>query len=243
MRVVAAFLLVCVPGVAVASDSLPPGAVLRLGETRFRAWGEIRHLRFSPDGSVILGWVKGLDGELHAMACNATSGVVGVPYTVASAPPDVPERSTPAALLSGDRVVTAGPGCAGRIWDAGTRRQLAVLLGHSATVTAVAVSGDGKRIVTGSADGLIKLWDAETFHPLNALAGHTSAVRTVRVSSNGLARVDDRRRPQRARLGFEDRTGTARLSNRRAGRFDSRWAVRGTGRRLKSHGSGPRDGP
>ena len=33
-----------------AAEALPPGAVLRLGDRRFRADGEVRHLEFSADG-------------------------------------------------------------------------------------------------------------------------------------------------------------------------------------------------
>ncbi len=194
MRGFALFIVFLVAGVTSAADPLPPGAVLRLGETKFRADGEVRHLQFSPYGAVLMGWVVGLDGQLHPAAWETATGVF-LPSAGDGSPPDVPERTTAAARLTGDRVVTAGPGCAGRVWDASTGRQLAQLSGHSALVTAVAVSKDGKRIATGSADGLIKVWDADSFHPLTALGGHTGVVRTIRVATDGTRAVttgDDR---------------------------------------------------
>jgi WD40 repeat protein len=194
MRGFALVLVLLVTGIASGADPLPPGAVLRLGETKFRAGGEVQHLQFSPYGTVLMGWVVGLDGQLHPVAWETATGVL-ITLTGAGSPPDVPERTTAAARLTGDRVVTAGPGCAGRVWDASTGRQLALLSGHSALVTAVAVSRDGKRIATGSADGLIKVWDADSFHPLTALGGHTGVVRTIRVAFDGSRAVttgDDR---------------------------------------------------
>jgi WD40 repeat protein len=173
---------------APAIDPLPPGAVLRLGETRFRAQGEIRHLRFSPDGTVLFGWAIGLEGQYRPVAWKTSSGT-SIPPTGNRFPPDLPERTTPAIRLTGDRVVTAGPGCAARVWDAATGRQLALLTGHSGPVSAVAVSHDEKRLATGSADGLIKLWDAESFHPIAALGGHTGAVQSIRVAANGARAV------------------------------------------------------
>lgn len=188
MRGLSLFSIFLAAGVTTAGDSLPPGAVLRLGETRFRASGEVRHLRFSPDGTILLGWASGVDGQLQPAAWETATGLPVPPLGVYSLP-DVPERATPAARLTGDRVVTAGPGCAGRVWDATTGRQLALLAGHSAVVTAVAVSRDGKQIATGSADGLIKLWDADSFHPLSALGGHTGPVRTIRLAANSMRAV------------------------------------------------------
>jgi WD40 repeat protein len=181
-------------GSVCAADVLPPGAVLRLGETRFRAGGEVRHLRFSADGTIVLGWTVGRDGQLVPMAWDVETGAA-VASTEHRSPPDLPERSAAAAKLRGDRIVTAGPGNAGRIWDASTKRQLAQLTGHASPITAVAVSDDGARIATGSADGLIKLWDAETFRPLNALHGHTGVVRAIHISGDGsraLTLGDDR---------------------------------------------------
>lgn len=176
-----AFSFACVTA---AADPLPPGAVLRLGETRFRTNGEIRHLSFSPDGAILHGWVLGFDARLLPVAWDTTTGVSLSPG-VQHVPVEGPEGTTLACRLSGERVLTAGPGSAARVWDASSGRQLALLAGHSAQVTAVAVSKNGQRIATGSADGLIKLWDAETFHPVSVLGGHTGAVRTIRAAASG----------------------------------------------------------
>ena len=185
MRAISLVLVFLVASITSGDEPLPPGALLRLGETRFRVGSEVRHLRFSDNDRLLVGWVVGLDTQLHPFALDSTTGLAASHEDIRT-PPDEPTRTTAAARLGGDRVVTAGPGSAARVWDATTRRQLAMLTGHSAAVTAVAVSKDGKKIATGSADGLIKLWDTDSFQPLNHLTGHTGTVRSIRSAPNGL---------------------------------------------------------
>jgi hypothetical protein len=118
--------------------------------------------------------------------------------------------------LPGDRVLTAGPGNSGRVWDATTGRQLARLTGHATAVTAVAASADGKRLATGSADGLVRIWDAETFRPLVEPRGNTAPVRAIRVSADG----------KRILTTSED--DTARVWDLFTGKELRAFAVRGT---------------
>jgi hypothetical protein len=166
-------------------DPLPPGAVLRLGEARFRAGGEVLRLDFSPDGSQLLGWVAAPGGPPRQVAWDAATGrPLKAPLSLTD-PPEPDPRKTPAVRLRGDRVLTAGPGNAGWVWDAGIRNQVAKLTGHSAPVTAVAASPDGKVLATGDAAGLVRTWDAETFRPAAEPRGHTAAVRAVEVSADG----------------------------------------------------------
>jgi len=166
------------------ADPLPPGAVLRLGDPRFRAAGEVHHLHFSPDGTVLSAWSIGPHGELRPVAWDSATGFPTNAMFDRS-PPNRAEGTTPAVPLGGNRVLTAGPGNAARVWDATTERQLARLAGHAAPVTAVAVSSDGKRLATGSADGLVRIWDARTFRPLFQPRGHTSIVRSIRLTRDG----------------------------------------------------------
>jgi WD40 repeat protein len=48
----------------------------------------------------------------------------------------------------------------GRLWDAATGKQVAVLRGHKSRVPAAAFSPDGGRLVTASADGTARVWSA-----------------------------------------------------------------------------------
>jgi WD40 repeat protein len=163
---------------------LPPGAVMRLGDARWRAGGEIRHLCFSTDGESLSAWVAGREGQLRPIAWNKATGFLVAPPTDRM-PPDLPDGTTPAVRLKDDRVLTAGPGNAGRVWDATTARQLARLTGHTSSVTAVAISADGKLLATGSADGLVRVWDAETFRPLSEPRGHLAPITHAELSPDG----------------------------------------------------------
>jgi WD40 repeat protein len=164
---------------------LPPGAVLRLGDTRFRAGGELRHLQFSADGRTLHGWVAATNGKLGPVAWD-TAGGAPVPPLDNPAPPNLPGNAIPAVRLNGNRVLTAGPGQAARVWDADTRREVAQLHGHGSPITAAAASADGTRLATGSADGVVRVWHADTFSPFPGPRGHTRPVRSVRFSADGM---------------------------------------------------------
>jgi len=44
------------------------------------------------------------------------------------------------------------------LWNLDTGKQIRTLLGHSETVTSLALSPDGKTLVSGSEDNTIKIW-------------------------------------------------------------------------------------
>src|SRR6185437_11116629 len=57
----------------------------------------------------------------------------------------------------------------GRVWDAATGRQIAVLVGHTLVVETGAFSPDGRRVVTASDDGTARIWDAQTGRQIGVL--------------------------------------------------------------------------
>ena len=60
----------------------------------------------------------------------------------------------------GSRIVTASGDSTGRIWDAASAKEVAVLRGHDSGVLSAAFSPDGSRIVTASGDKTARIWDA-----------------------------------------------------------------------------------
>jgi WD40 repeat protein len=72
-----------------------------------------------------------------------------------------------------------------RIWDVATGQQRAVLTGHTALVTAVAVAPDGSWLASGSDDGTVRIWDAATGQQRAVLTSQSRWVHAVAVAPDG----------------------------------------------------------
>ncbi|NDJ36719.1 MAG: hypothetical protein GYB64_18865 [Chloroflexi bacterium] len=84
---------------------------------------------------------------------------------------------------SGDFFVTAGSDGTARVWDAGSRDEIAILRGHGGAVVDVSVSSTGD-IATLSLDGTVRIWDTEG-EELTVLEGHQSDVGGIDYSPDG----------------------------------------------------------
>ena len=62
---------------------------------------------------------------------------------------------------------------------------MALLQGHQAAVTAVAVTPDGSKIVTGSQDSTVRVWNANTGSELTQLQGFQTVVTALAVTRDG----------------------------------------------------------
>jgi len=114
------------------------------------------HAAFTPDAQrVLVPTVTGSDalaGRLWDVAAAAPAPV----HTFRG------RKETPwGAGLSpdGTRAVVADD-TAARVWDTASGRELAVLEGHTATITHASFSADGLLIVTAALDGTVRLWRA-----------------------------------------------------------------------------------
>ncbi|HTI73085.1 MAG TPA: serine/threonine-protein kinase [Candidatus Limnocylindria bacterium] len=59
------------------------------------------------------------------------------------------------------------------------------LVGHTATVTSVAVFPGGRKIVSGGMDGMLRIWDASTGACLTNFPAHVPVVWTISIATNG----------------------------------------------------------
>ena len=194
-------------GLPTLSFEGPPEAVLKLawspdGRTlvaalarhRMRVWD-------ARDGHLIHESFGGHDGPVAAVAFSPdgrTIASASYDRTVKLWRPRGPEstrspssRGTPTRSAPWPSAPTAGgsppPGLDRtlRIWDAQSGAALAVIRGHTGSVTSLAYVPDSARVVTGSADETVRVWDTASGQELRTFKGHTDEVGAVAVSPDG----------------------------------------------------------
>ena len=113
----------------------------------------VRHLSFSPDGSLLAG---ATEADTTVKLWNVRSR--RLTRELFGHSDDV---TATAYSPSGRLLATAGRDLTVRIWDPRTGRELRTLE-HERPVTAVAFRPDGRRVVTGDDAGVLRTWDACT---------------------------------------------------------------------------------
>ncbi len=141
--------------------------------------GEIRTLRFAPDGSgrFLSG---GVSGTLHLWNVHTgekLQNFYGHTGTVLAAAWS--HDSLTCASASGDSTV--------RLWNAATGRPAAPVMPHLAVPTHLEFSPDGTRLATCSRDGTARLWDPLTGQPVCPPLRQGLACTTVRFTADGAA--------------------------------------------------------
>ena len=63
-----------------------------------------------------------------------------------------------------------------KVWEVASGRELRTLVGHSNTVTAVAMTADGRRAVSASRDQTLKVWEVDSGRELRTLIGHSGVL-------------------------------------------------------------------
>ncbi len=150
--------------------------------------GEVRHLRFSPDGQMLVscGTEKCLIWDLQGNIKRTITAKSGN------------WRGRPVEF-SGDSQRLAINGYhdaqGKRVWhavtviDVASGDVVATLQGHTRPVNSIHFTPDGSRIATGSEDNLIKIWDVDKASELLTLRGHSGAVTDVKFTPDGVKLV------------------------------------------------------
>ena len=100
---------------------------------------------------------------------------------------------TAAYSPDGQWVASAGTDRTVRVWRAADRQDVAVLLGHTASVVGVAFAPNGRRLASLSiehglgygVDDTVRVWDLDPRATLPVLRGHTNYVYPVAFSPDG----------------------------------------------------------
>jgi WD40 repeat protein len=161
-------------------ESLPRGALRRIGTTHFRTGGRVLALAFAPGDR----WLASGCGDGPVTLWDSTTGRHKAPladswvYAIAFSP-----RSKIMATGGGFKVI--------RLWDLETNKEIhqLPLLGqpgaHKGTIRALAFSPDGKWLVSASEDRTIKVWDLQAKKERRSLKGHDDEVTCLTFLDDG----------------------------------------------------------
>lgn len=156
-------------------DPLPPGALARMGTTRFRQGDSITALAFSPDGA--------------AVATGADAGSLRIWDTrTGELRSRLPQEATDIDFLAispDGRMLAAGSPATGIGLREITAGRLVRRFGQGLGLLCVAFSPNGNVIATGGAEHTIRLWETATGNELGQLMGHEKEILTLQFSANG----------------------------------------------------------
>jgi WD40 repeat protein len=146
-----------------AGDPLPPGAVARLGTTRFRHGSAIRQVAYTPDGEILT--TLGDDGVIRLWDAATGAEIRRLA--------EAPVRTSGFALAPGGRtLITASrEDCLVRVWDVASGRPVRGISDHGVAAEVVAASPDGRRLAVGGRDGIM-LADPTTGRLVRRIEGH-----------------------------------------------------------------------
>jgi hypothetical protein len=157
-------------------DSLPPGAIARLGEVRYSHVGRVFSLAFSPDGKTLV--AGAWDGSLRSWdpatgkELRKYEGHTGWVRSVSFA-------ADGKTFASGgkDRVI--------RLWDTVTGEMLRRLEGHPDWVQCLALSPDGKTLASRGTGLVLHLWDVTNGREVRRIKLQQGASASLTFSPDG----------------------------------------------------------
>jgi len=138
---------------------------------------DVHSLGFSGDGETLVGvgptWKARWD-ELHPSLLKRFGwGLIGYdpsayhPAAQADFKREIGYRGL--AVSPDGKTAVLGHGRLVKLWDAENNKDIQNFTGHTANVTAVAMTPDGQYLISGSQDGIVKVWDSKTGREMASL--------------------------------------------------------------------------
>jgi WD40 repeat protein len=157
-----------------SEDPLPPGALARLGSTRFRASSAISSLFFIPGNRMLatVDWKSGID--VWDIRTRRKIRRLSGPHFNAVFSAD---GQLLASLDKGQATLS--------ILDFGTGRELCRIAGPHGNIQCLQFSPDGKHLASGNSQNSIRIWGVDGGHEEQRLAGHLEEVRALAWSPDG----------------------------------------------------------
>jgi WD40 repeat protein len=151
-------------------------------------------LDFTPDGKGLLATAK---KERSGWETRRWDLATGEGHALSTSGPGLEAACCPVASPDGTTLALAGstigevltPTHQVQVWDLESSKRRATLAGHTARITALALSPDGRTLASGDEAGAVKLWDPLVGQERLTLRGPAEGVAALRFSPDGQALV------------------------------------------------------
>ena len=126
-------------------------------------------------------------GESYSIARSQILGTLKAisPQVIAEFKAHDKHATTVSFVPGRPELVSGGFSGQARIWSTSDWAMVGELVGHTASVNAFGISGDGKRAITASSDKTVRLWNLAERQELAILGHHSKPVVAVDLSTDG----------------------------------------------------------